>query len=464
IKRVAVIGAGPAGAIATDALIKEQAFSTIRVFDRQTVPGGTWVLTPQNTGGIPSLSDLIHHTANKSIPIPSTFPCETPLTKETNSPEHRFSDTGSHAQLHSNLPPEIMCFTQEPIPAVLSEHTLAQYGPASPFRSREVMQDWVSSIFTRNKYDHLLELGTTVELAERQPEGWVLTLRKIAPGGGKNYWWEERFDAIVVATGHYYLPYIPDIPGLVEYEEKFPGTVKHSKHYRTVEDYRNKRVLVVGGSISAFDALHDNCPISKTPIISSLRKPSAIFGPAPFTHPDIDNRSEIASVDPSTGQVHFTDGSSVDKVDHILFATGYDFSFPFLPQLKSVNKRIPGLYQHFLKIDDPSLAFIGMVMGGFGIRIFEWQAVATARIFAGHTTLPSQEEMVKWETDRLAQCGDGAAFWALIPDFETHFEALRVLAGEPVRGTKGRVLPRYRAEWGERFWEFVGWRVGVWER
>lgn len=41
-RRVAVIGAGPAGAIATDALVKEQAFDVVRVFERKTVPGGTW--------------------------------------------------------------------------------------------------------------------------------------------------------------------------------------------------------------------------------------------------------------------------------------------------------------------------------------------------------------------------------------------------------------------------------------
>jgi len=41
-KTVAVIGAGPAGAIATDALVKEQAFDKVRVFDRRPVIGGLW--------------------------------------------------------------------------------------------------------------------------------------------------------------------------------------------------------------------------------------------------------------------------------------------------------------------------------------------------------------------------------------------------------------------------------------
>lgn len=42
IRRVAVIGTGPAGAITTDALVKEQTFESIRVFERRDVPGGTW--------------------------------------------------------------------------------------------------------------------------------------------------------------------------------------------------------------------------------------------------------------------------------------------------------------------------------------------------------------------------------------------------------------------------------------
>lgn len=42
IKSVAVIGAGPAGAIAVDALMQENAFDVIRVFERQEKAGGCW--------------------------------------------------------------------------------------------------------------------------------------------------------------------------------------------------------------------------------------------------------------------------------------------------------------------------------------------------------------------------------------------------------------------------------------
>lgn len=42
IKRVAVIGLGPAGAIAIDALAQEKAFDVIRVFERREKAGGCW--------------------------------------------------------------------------------------------------------------------------------------------------------------------------------------------------------------------------------------------------------------------------------------------------------------------------------------------------------------------------------------------------------------------------------------
>jgi cation diffusion facilitator CzcD-associated flavoprotein CzcO len=42
VKRVAVIGLGPSGAITIDALAQEHAFDVIRVFERREAPGGCW--------------------------------------------------------------------------------------------------------------------------------------------------------------------------------------------------------------------------------------------------------------------------------------------------------------------------------------------------------------------------------------------------------------------------------------
>ncbi|KAJ6021514.1 dimethylaniline monooxygenase [Penicillium herquei] len=463
-KRVAVIGAGPAGAIATDALFKEEAFDVIRVFERQTSIGGTWIFEPERKSKIPSLGALQEKNADRPVPIPQDLPCFTPASEDINSHTKRFSDTGTHEHLHSNLPPDIMCFSQEPIPAVVSKHSLSFYGPTAPFRHRNVMQKWVGDIFERGEYLNLVELGTTVELAERLENEWVLTLRKFVPEKNSNYWWSERFDSLVVATGHYYLPYIPKVPGMREYDARFPGCIWHSKHYSSLGSFKNKRVVVVGGSISAFDALHDIRKVANTPVISALRRPSPIFGPTPFSHPDIDNRSEISCFNAETGKINFADGSSVDNIDMVIFATGYDFSFPFLPKLQGVHKRIPGLYAHVFKIDDPTLAFIGMVAGGFGIRIFEWQAVAAARVLSGHSKLPSREEMQQWEDDRLKERGEGGPFWTLMPDFERYFHELKSIAGNPGPGTAGRSLLEFDPKWEDTFWNFVRYRTEIWQR
>jgi len=41
-KSIAVIGAGPAGAITVDALMQEKTFDSVRVFERQDQSGGCW--------------------------------------------------------------------------------------------------------------------------------------------------------------------------------------------------------------------------------------------------------------------------------------------------------------------------------------------------------------------------------------------------------------------------------------
>ena len=101
--------------------------------------------------------------------------------------------------------------------------------------------------------------------------------------------------------------------------------------------------------------------MSQRPVIASLRKPLPEFGWTPFVHPHIALRSAIAEVDVENRCIEFKDGSVAHNVDIILFATGYNFSFPFLPQVDIKNRRIQGLYQHVFSYQDPTLAFLGMV-------------------------------------------------------------------------------------------------------
>ncbi|KAK1517027.1 thiol-specific monooxygenase [Colletotrichum costaricense] len=447
IKRVAVIGAGPSGAIATDALVKEQAFDTIRVFDRRPIPGGTWIYTPHLPPNIPSLKALLDGKADAPVPIPSQLPAQTPKSEAINSHQVRFSDTAQHEHLHTNITPEIMSFTTEPFPETLTERIREKYGDDAPFRGREQIREWVENIFVRNGHQELLELSTTVELAAKEGDEWVLTLRKEHPG--KDYWWQERFDALIVATGHYNVPWLPSIEGITEYDERFPGRIVHSKHFRNSDKYKGKKVIVVGGSVSSHEILHEVLPVAQHPVYASLRgEPLPHFGWAPFTHPHISVQKQIIKFDPDTGAITFEDGTVVEGVDYVVFGTGFTFSFPFLPEvqerIRQVDRRLSGVYFHTWDIEDPTLAFLGMCGGGFTFRLFEWQAVAVSRLLAGRgNPLPSKKEQKQWEKDRVAEFGGGKDYYTIAPFYKEVFEYFRSVAGDPASGTTGRILPPF---------------------
>lgn len=50
----------------------------------------------------------------------------------------------------------------------------------------------------------------------------------------------EQYDAVAIANGHYAVPFIPDIPGIKEWNERYPGRIMHSKFYRRPEDFKGK--------------------------------------------------------------------------------------------------------------------------------------------------------------------------------------------------------------------------------
>lgn len=60
--------------------------------------------------------------------------------------------------------------------------------------------------------------------------------------------------------------------------------------------------------------------------------------------------------------MEFQDGTSINGVDKIIFATGYKLSYLFLPfEAVTPQNRLAGFYQHIFRIGDPSLAVIGQV-------------------------------------------------------------------------------------------------------
>ena len=360
-----------------------------------------------------------------------------------------------------------MEFSQEPIPKKRSAWSVERHGADTPFRHHSTIQQYIEDLVNRNGYERLVQVNTTVERIEKKPaeSGWRLTLRYALSTGDRDYWWTEDFDAVLIAAGHYTVPYIPHTDGLAEFAEAYPGSVEHTKSVRLPQNYSGKRVVTVGASISGPDTAAALAGVTETPLHSVVRgRYHPYFGDWAFRHPRIQRHPPISHIISDSGErtVVIEDGTHLSGVDHIIFGTGYSWTMPFYPEMPIRNNRIPGLYMHIFPMSETNMVFVGAVAAGFTFKVFEWQAVLAARYLAGRVQLPPLEEQVAWEQARIEKKGNGVPFTALYPDFEEYFEDVRKLAGEPQNG-KGRRLPPFDRKWRESFDAAHLKRIRMWQ-
>ncbi len=282
----------------------------------------------------------------------------------------------------------------------------------------------------------------------------VVSARRIDGGG-----WEldteagetRRFDALVVANGHHWDPRLPDFPG------EFTGESIHSHAYvdpRTPLDCYGKRILVVGIGNSAADitvelssrALDNEVtlstrsgawivpkyfggkpadkyyvtvpwlPLSWQRKFVQVMQPVTAGRPEDYglptpnhkffeAHPtqsvelplrlgsgDVVAKGNVARLDGRT--VHFEDGTSGD-FDVIVYATGYNITFPFFDQdfLSAPDNHFP-LFKRMFKPGLDDLVFVGFAQSTPTLFPFvEAQARLVAAYLTGHYRLPSVPEM-----------------------------------------------------------------------
>ena len=135
-----------------------------------------------------------------------------------------------------------------------------------------------------------------------------------------------------------------------------------------------------------------------------LPKPSHKFGE---THPTISNEihTRLGSGDvlPKPNikelrghEVLFEDGT-VEKVDAIIYATGYKITFPFFDEdVIDAKDNDVALYKRVLDPKYNNLFFVGLIQPLCSVMpIAELQSRWIANIMTGHYKLPSQREMAK---------------------------------------------------------------------
>ena len=253
---------------------------------------------------------------------------------------------------------------------------------------------------------------------------------------------DQTFDAVVVASGHYHAPNIPSYPGLAALKERFPTHIQHSKGYRSPDFFAGKNVLLIGAGVSSTDIARELGPVARKiyqssrggeyDLTSSLLPENGqrVGAVASF---ELDNNGSTIEADGGTLPVvvKLTSGEEIKDLHHIILATGYHMSYPFLrdlhadsiaPEAASPTTLVTtgqithNLHKDIFYIPDSSLAFIGVPYHVATFSLFEFQAIALAAVYSGSADLPTESEMRGEYNERLRRKGAGRAFHSLKDD------------------------------------------------
>ena len=317
------------------------------------------------------------------------------------------------------------------------------------YLSHELIAEYLDNFVDHFGFRGMIQFRTEVTKAEPAAGGgWDVTVRQRDTGAVRT----ERYGAVLVANGHHWDPQYPEpaFPGA----GTFAGQQMHSHHYRTPEPLAGKRVLVLGVGNSACDVAAD-CSLVAVRTLLAMRRgahivPQYLFGRptdhltltrlgtrAPFRlqslvvalllrmaqgnvtrygMPRPDHRVLCApptvsdsllsklddgdivvkpAIDGFHGDcVRFADGSR-ERVDVVIYCTGYKISFPFLNEttIGIDGKQIP-LYRRIVPPQLPGLYFIGLIQPiGAVMPIAEIQSQWVADLLQGNATLPTNQQM-----------------------------------------------------------------------
>ncbi|KAH9777343.1 Flavin-containing monooxygenase FMO GS-OX-like 4 [Citrus sinensis] len=352
-RNVAVIGAGAAGLIAARELRREG--HRVVVLEKNNRIGGTWVYTPRVE------SDPLGVDPNRAV-----------------------IHTSLYSSLRTNLPREVMGFTDYPF-------TARDDGSGDPRRfpgHAEVLR-YLEEFVSEFGIDEMVRFESeVVNVGLMENNKWKVKSKLRNVDGDC----DEIYDAVVVCNGHYTEPRIAEIPGI----DVWPGKQMHSHNYRVPEPFRNQVIILVGSSASAVDICRDLAGVAKEVHLVSRSVADGTYE----KQPGFDNmwlHSMIESAH-DNGAVVFRNGHTV-HADVILHCTGYKYHFPFLETNGIVtmdDNRVGPLYKHvFPPVLAPWLSFVGLPWKVIPFPLCEYQSKWIAGVLSGQIVLPSQEEMME---------------------------------------------------------------------
>ncbi len=389
LPRACVIGAGSCGIAAAKALY--EARIPFDCFELGPVVGGMWVY--ENPNGLSG--------------------CYRTLEMNTSGPRMAYSDF--------------------PVPSGNEDYPM-----------HEEVREYFESYVDHFGFRETITFETKVEHVSRRDDGtWEV---EISGAGARDGRETRPYDAVLVANGHHWHPRWPEPP----FPGEFDGIQMHAHDYRDSEAFEGKRVLVLGVGNSGMDiacaasrvaertllasrrGVHilrkhlRGKPIDQTPLptwlpfwakqkgIELLRRlsgdPTRYGLPEPdhkvgHAHPtvsdDIWERLEAGAITPKPNirelggdRVVFEDGSS-ERVDVIVYCTGYRVTFPFFDEgfISAPGNDLP-LFRRTFHPEIEGVYFLGLVQPlGAIMPMAEMQGTWVAELLAGRHRLPPPEEI-----------------------------------------------------------------------
>ncbi len=343
--------------------------------------------------------------------------------------------SAAYASLHINTSRDRMQFSDFPMP---------RHYPDFPHHS--LILDYFESYAEKFALHDCITFQTPVRHIDPRSDGSFDVTVQSRDGAPRC----ERYSAVVVANGHHWNPKLPSFPG------EFHGETLHVHDYRTPDAMRGKRVLVVGIGNSGCDIACEVSRVASKTFLSTRRGahiiPKYIFGkpldrvvprwvwkytplwlfqrmfalalrfsrgdvrrfglPLPShrlleEHPTISSdllnligHGEIQikpNIRELAGDAVSFEDDSAEPIDVIVYATGYNITFPFLDDavLNPEGNRV-SLYKHVVHPDYANLFFAGLVQPwGAIMPLAEQQAEWIGDLLTGRCALPQRDAMLR---------------------------------------------------------------------
>lgn len=287
-----------------------------------------------------------------------------------------------------------------------------------------------------------IEFSTEVRSVRPTDDGWQVEVAGESAA--------RAYAGVVIANGHHGKPLQP------EHEGSFNGKILHAKQFKQVKQLVGKRVLVVGAGNSGCDIAAEAAQHADAAFLSMrrgyyflpkfaygrpideagermlrwgvplwLRRLIASYGlriavgkpqnyglPKPDhklfeTHPIINSqllyqaghgkigvRPEIRRLDGDV--VEFVDGRR-EEIDLLIYATGYEISFPFLDSnVLSIHDGVPDLYMHVMHRERDDFFVVGLVQPDGGLwPLSFYQAELAARFIVNRRDRPASVDWLQ---------------------------------------------------------------------